>query len=134
MEIDGKEYKAGRLTSRQQLHVVRRIAPIVGKLVKVSVGMTEEKLKALPDEVVLDTVFRPIVEALSEMTEKDVDYVVDLCLGACSRREGDQWAPVLHPENKRMMYDDIELPQMLQLCAMVIQGNLGRFLPGQLRV
>lgn len=126
-EIAGVKYRVGRLDARKQFHVARRLTPVMGALVAALKGGEGE----LSGENVLSALV-PMSEAVATMADADADYVITTCLGACERESvvhGAGWSPVSAP-NGRLMFDDIALPQMLQLVAAVIQENLAPFFPG----
>ncbi|PXV60885.1 hypothetical protein SAMN04487785_11321 [Dyella jiangningensis] len=118
-EISGQTYQSGRLNARQQFHVARRLAPVLGGLADASAAGAESFSKFL----------QPIAEAISGMSDGDCDYVLDTCLSVVRRQQGPSWAPVMS-SSKAMMFDDIDMSVMLQLASKVIQENLGNFFPG----
>jgi hypothetical protein len=72
----------------------------------------------------------PLTDALSGMSDEDVDYVLDVCLGVCQRLQPNgQGAPVI-ARGGGLMFEDIDMGQMMQLAVKVIQENLGGFFPG----
>lgn len=133
VKIGEHDYRIGRLNPRKQLHLVRRLAPVIGGLVKEARGKSAADLAKAEEGEILLMMFGPIADALSQMKEADVDYVIDLCLDVVSRKEGEQWQPVVNPTTRGMQYADIDMPELVQLCGQVVAANLGNFLPGQLR-
>ena len=118
LEVGGKRYRIGRLDAKKQFHVARRLGPILAGLGE-SAGKSADTLPAQ---------IAPIAGALSKMSDEDVDYVLDACLGVCHRVESiGQYAPVM--ARGGMMFSDIDMGQMVQLAVAVIQGNLRSFFP-----
>lgn len=118
VEVGGQKYRIGRIDARKQFHVARRLAPLLA-------GMT-----GVPDRSAGFAAFLgPLTDALSGMTDSDVDYVLDACLGVCQRIQ-----PNGHPAavmtRSGMMFDDIDMGQMIQLAVQVIQQNIGGFFDG----
>ena len=97
----------------------RRIAPLLAGLGDV----LKEDAKGF------SKIISPIAEALSRMSDDDTDYVIDACLLVVQRKQGETWQSVV-ARNGSLMFDDIDLPAMLQLTVAVIQQNLGSFFPG----
>jgi hypothetical protein len=114
------EYMAAPLDTFKQLHIVRRLAPILGTLLVVN----KQLLK--PEDA-----FAPLVEGLARMSDDDCDFVLHNCLAVCQRQvQGSTtWGPIFNMGAKRMMYDDIKLAQMLEIAYHVLQENLADFMP-----
>lgn len=117
-EIGGQQYRIGRLDAKKQFHVARRLAPLLAGLG----GALQAESKEFVQLVA------PIADALSKMSDEDTDYVIDTCLAVVQRRQNNQWASVV-VRNGGLMFQDIDMAQMLQLTVAVIQGNLGNFFP-----
>jgi Phage tail assembly chaperone protein, TAC len=139
LEIKGETYRTGRLNAFQQFHVARKLAPAVFAL-----GKSAGKLKPLVEAMQkknetgsfegLDTIIelvQPMVEALGEMKEEDVDYVLKTCMTVCERKQGAAWARTVSA-NGRFMFEDVELPELIQLTVAVVRENLANFFTGPL--
>lgn len=119
VEIGGQKYRIGRIDARKQFHVARRLAPLLA-------GMTGIPYKASGFAGFIG----PLTDALSGMSDEDVDYVIDVCLGVCQRLQPNgQGAPVI-ARGGGLMFEDIDMGQMVQLAVKVIQQNLSGFFPG----
>lgn len=119
-QINGNTYRIGKLDARTQFHVARRLAPLLA-----GIGKTLNQPKNKDD---LFSTFGPLADALSSMSDEDTDYVLDKCLSVVHRAQGNQFAPVM-TTNGRMMFDDIDLPSMMQLAVTVVRENIGGFFP-----
>lgn len=119
VEVGGQKYRIGRIDARKQFHVARRLAPLLA-------GMSGLTGKSVGFEAFIG----PLTDALSGMSDEDVDYVLDVCLGVCQRLQlNGQGAPVI-ARGGGLMFEDIDMGQMIQLAVKVIQDNLGSFFPG----
>ncbi|MBB3004360.1 hypothetical protein FHX57_006742 [Paraburkholderia tropica] len=119
VEVGGQKYRIGRIDARKQFHVARRLAPLLA-------GMSSVADKSAGFAAFLG----PLTDALSGMSDDDVDYVLDVCLGVCQRMQPNgQGAPVI-ARGGGLMFEDIDMGQMIQLAVKVIQENLGGFFPG----
>jgi hypothetical protein len=118
-EIAGVSYRIDKLDAMKQFHVARRLAPVMGKLAG-NIGADKD--------ADLFAMLGPVSEAVAEMRDEDANYVISTCLSVCSRPNphGTGFSPVAAP-NGRIMFQDVELPQMLQLVWAVIEENLGGF-------
>jgi len=117
-EINGQQYRSGKLNARQQFHVARRLAPVLGGLATASQGKTDN----------FATFLQPIADAIAGMSDADCDYVLDNCLAIVQRQQGSSWANIF--VNKAQMFDDIDMGVMLQIASKVITENLGGFFQG----
>lgn len=138
--IGGHEYSIGRLNALDQLHVSRKIAPIIPNilpiLTEVASGEFSKTLELLESDegenVALDGLdplakaLEPFMEAIAKIPEDDVDYVVHKCLSVVKR--GD--AAVCR--NNSIMFDDLDMSHLLPLTVAVIRTNLGNFIQGLL--
>jgi hypothetical protein len=118
IEVSGNVYRIGRMDARKQFHVSRRLAPLLAGLGGAIAGKKED----------IASTFQPIAEALAQMSDEDTDYILDNCLAVVSRQQGNQFAPVM-ARGGNMMFEDIDLPTMMQLTITVIRENLGGFFP-----
>lgn len=150
-------YRTGKLDATKQFHVARRLAPVIFSLgksiseVKELAGLTkraeevaeavaqvdvaaatEAKAKEIAkDESSLGSLvqaFKPMADVIAKMSDEEVDYITGACLGVCERQQPGGWAKVRHI-NGRMMFEDMDMPTMLQLTITVIKENIGNFFP-----
>jgi hypothetical protein len=118
VEVGGQKYRIGRIDARKQFHVARRLAPLLA-------GMS-----GVPDKTAGFAAFLgPLTDALSGMSDEDVDYVLDICLGVCQRIQSNGH-PAAVMVRGGLMFEDIDMGQMIQLAVKVIQENLGGFFLG----
>lgn len=111
MQIGGQEYQSGKLDAKRQFHVSRRLAPVFTAMTEVANG---------------DESMSPLLSAISKMSDEDCDYVINACLAVVKRRQNNGWSNVLNAQGG-LMFDDIDLPVMLQIVSQVIQENLSGF-------
>lgn len=124
--VDGQVYKIGRLNAFEQLHIMRRLAPVLPTLAGLVGEPGSDPLERL----------EPLTEAVSKMADSDVDYVIKGCLGAVERQQGPAWARVVTAPGKAgdqasrgLLFDDLSMSAMLQLVYHVLTENLGSFFP-----
>jgi hypothetical protein len=130
-ELNGQTYRIGRLNAFQQLHVSRKIGPLIPKLVPAFVALSSDK-DAFADMGKLSEIAAPFAEAFAEMPDEVVEYVVGTCLGIVQRKQGSAWAPVWSSQGACLMFDDVDLTTILPLVVRVITDNLGPFISGLL--
>lgn len=139
IELSGTQYSISRLTAKQQFHVSRRIAPIIPPLIPVFVKLSKTQggaagaMGALTSNLEgFGEVLQPFADALAAMNDADADYVIDNCLTAVQRRQDSGWARVVSPEQKTLMFQDMDMAVILPLVVQVIVANLGPFIQGLL--
>lgn len=71
----------------------------------------------------------PISHALRDMPDQDFEYVCKLALRTCMRYNGSTWAKVTDSTGN-LMFDDINLMEMLQLVFYTLKDNLENFTQG----
>lgn len=118
VEVGGQKYRIGRIDARKQFHVARRLAPLLAGM---SAGGQGEGFAAF---------IGPLTDALSGMSDEDVDYVLDVCLGVCQRIQSNGQGALVIARGGSLMFEDMDMGQMIQLAVKVIQQNLGGFFPG----
>lgn len=116
-EIAGQTYRAGKLDAFRQFHVFRRLTPVLGSMGGLN-RAAENPMEALA----------PVAQAIAGLSDADCEYVLGTCLGVVQRRQGTTWANVWNASAKRPMFDDIDLPAMLQIAVRVAEENFGGFL------
>lgn len=136
--INGHEYTIGRLNALDQLHVSRKIAPIVPTIMpiisEVAKGDLDETLKAIEAgddaEIAelepLTEALMPLMEAFANMPEDDVNYITYKCLSVVKRNGA------VVCRGQTIMFDDMEMGQILPLIVAVVRTNLGNFIQGLL--
>ncbi len=128
-EVGGIKYRSSKLNAFDQLHVFRKLAPIIG-----AAGSLVEALRPREGAGLLDVridALMPLITAVAEMPEDDLNYVLKKCLSVVSRSQstvaGEAWANVWSAGADRPMFDDIDAMQMIQVALAVIQDNLANF-------
>lgn len=117
--INSEAYRVGKMSAFTQLHVARRLAPMLGAIAKL-----KDKDPERDKEILLEG----LGEALSALRDEDVEYVINACLEAAERKiEGGGWAKVRL--GGTTMYE-LGLPAMLRIAYQVITHNLSGFFAG----
>lgn len=149
IKIGQHDYTVGRLNALDQLHVSRKIAPIVPKIMPILTELAKGDLAKLFDKIEssnkdqdaaellqqldesdldgldgLSDALSPLMGVFSEMNEDDVNYLIHKCLSVV-RRGGS-----LVSRNGAIMFDDMDLNQILPLVIASIRLNLGNFIQG----
>ena len=123
-------YSIGRLSAMQQLHVSRRIAPIIPALLPVFMRLRGNAIGADLDG--LAEALQPLADGLAALKDEDAEYVVGNCMSAVQRQQATGWARTWAIEQKRFMFEDMDMGVILPLVVQVIVANLGPFIQGLL--
>jgi hypothetical protein len=119
-ELNGINYKIGKLDALSQFHIVRRLAPILSELAPNINGKQTNELGALT----------AIAGAISKLTDADANYVIFGLLKVVSRQQpqGLGYAQVAVGES--LMFEDIDMGNMMKLVWQVLTHNLSGFFAG----
>lgn len=132
--IGERSFRAERLEPITAFHVARRIAPLLGSIGEAAETEVATEDAAAPkstdagDLTAILSVFRPISKAMAEMSDADVNYIIDACTRVVKtdRGEGRGWTPI-GPMGSQ--FDWIDWPTLLRITFNVIQENVMNFLP-----
>lgn len=128
-DINNQSYRSNRLDAFAQLHVSRKLAPILPKLMPVLSKLSSAK--ALTDNLEqMAELMTPLAEAFAIMPKDDVDMIITSCMSVVHRKQNTAWSPVMR--NGVVMFDDIDLSTMLPMVVNVIRDSLGNFISGLL--
>lgn len=124
-ELAGHTYKVGRLDAMTQLHVVRRLAPILTTLRSVA----EEGVVGADGQ---EAALQRAVEAIGAVTDGSLEYVIARCMERVQRKiEGDRgWAPAWNRQAGKPQFDDIGGFHLLTIASRVVMNELGPFFDG----
>ncbi len=125
--INGIEYQIGKLGPFEQLHVGRKLAPLLAHTIPALMQFSEKGERPNFEMVLFSAAAIPIADVLCKMDKEDVDFVVTECVSVCQRHQKKNWAKVM--VNGNLMFQDIEVDTLLSLTQAVIEVSLGRFFP-----
>lgn len=107
-------YHLGKVEVRTQLQLVWRFGTRIAMYV--DMRKTENNLAH----------FLPLFMTLSMLPQEASDYIVETCLGAVQRKDGQGWAKLL-ASNGTIMYSDLGVEEIHTLVDKVLEHNLGSF-------
>ncbi|OYW34860.1 MAG: hypothetical protein B7Z41_00825 [Rhizobiales bacterium 12-66-7] len=129
-KVGAHNYRSSKLDAFKQLHVARRIAPVLGELapaMKALMGAASGKKAGVPLDAI--SAVLPLTKAIAAMPEEDCNYVLAACLSVVEREVGNVgWQRVWNQQAQALQYQDIEAPEMIMLAANVIGENLSNFM------
>lgn len=127
LTLGDRVYRIGKLNAMQQFHLVRRLGPVL-VVAGVTLDMLRKGMKIDLGDIV--AMAGPVMDIMSKMPDDEAEYLVFLCLGCCQIKQGNAFAPMMTPDGKKLMFADIEMPEMLRVVIEVLKDNLGNFLKG----
>jgi hypothetical protein len=129
-ELDGYEYRIGKLSAFDQFHLSRKIAPLIPPLIPVFLELS--KSGSLNDNFIqLPALLQPFADGLASMTDTAAEAVLNTCLSVVFRKSGDTWIKIWHKDKKIFMFEDLDSMQStIPLVVRVIQDSLGPFIKG----
>lgn len=127
--INNVTYDIGKMPVRTQLHVLRKIGPLLAKLDKLPGIFMLAKQSSMTKEETAFLVFQsigPVMTALSDLPQEDVDFVMDQCLLVTQRKDATtgKFATVF---TGAMMMFPLELPELMKLVFEVLKHNYDNF-------
>ncbi len=131
--IDGHEYRADKLSAFQQLHLSRRVSPLIPPLIPVFLRLSKSAggFAALADQ--MGELLGPFTEGLAGMSDEAAESIFSTCLSVVKRKQGDNWAAVWNQSAKTVMFADLnDIGAMMPIVMRVIQDSLGPFIRGLL--
>ncbi len=111
-KVGDHDYMAQRMDAFTQLHVGRRIAPLLSH---VTTGGGS---------------FSAIATALSKAPQEDVDFVIRSAIKMVKRKSGTEWAPVYNTNAGMMVFDDITGLQLLEIVSLAVKDDIAPFFSG----
>lgn len=130
-EIGSRKFKLSKINAMKQFHIVRRIAPILGELapnlvqisktVKDSGTTEDDRLEQIAQFVA------PVMLGLSKLTDADANLVLMGLLSSVEMKQEatGNWSRVAVDGN--LMFDDLELPLLLQAAGRAFMFNMAGF-------
>jgi len=129
--VGNQQYLIGRLNARQQLHVVKRLAPVLQGLLPIWVMMQQSDRGEITVHEMGMHAATVISQTIGAMSDEASDYVLDMCLGVVKfRGPAGNWAPLKVGNNGsgQVMLDAADdLAVQMRLLWEVLYENLQNF-------
>ena len=106
-QVNNETYAVNRLPANVKFHLSRKAFP----LFKAMRQAAFENAGKDPKEITY-AMFESMAEAWSVMSEQDANFILDTCLAAVQRKQGDNWAKLTN--NKSLMFEDAGSPEIMQ--------------------
>ncbi|CAI0906506.1 phage tail assembly chaperone [Serratia quinivorans] len=126
-EIKGLKYRAAKLSVFEQLKVSRKLLPLLSGLLGEIKVLRKLKTGQITIEDALKVALPVIAQTLADLSDDDSNAIIHPCLAVVSRQTGTAYTAIF--TSGQLMFDDIDLMDMLQIVARVVGDSLGNFLP-----
>lgn len=113
--IGSRTFRSTKMDPFKQIHVIRRMGslfPSVAGAVRV------------PDKMLAAGY---IGAALGRLSDDDANFILNSCLATCQLKQGTMWASVVDA-NGTLMFQDMQLPEILELVWKVLEDNFRPFI------
>ena len=131
VEVNGQAYLITKLSARQQLQIVKRLAPVLQGLLPLwAMVQQQETGQMAPSELAFHAAVA-LSNTISSLSDQDTDFVLDMCLGAVRYKgPGGTWAPLRAGNNGsgQVMLDAADdLATQMRLLWEVLYDNMRNF-------
>lgn len=123
-------YMTGKLNAFEQFHCARRVAPLLAAMGITALQIAKHTAQPgaqAPGTDDFGEMLPMVFDQIARMPQADVDYILQTCLASCKRQQGAGWALLL--VQGRLMFEDVGMPDMVQLVLATLKENLGSFFP-----
>lgn len=131
-EAGGHQYRSNKLPLMTQYLVAKRLLPALSEFSPLMKSVSEAKRLADASGEALPfnswDMLGPVGNALSKINDEDSKYVINSCLEATDRFERGAWGKIRTPQGV-MMFNDLELPELVQIVSQVLGMHLASFFP-----
>ena len=144
IEINGNTYRINRLPAMQSMHIDRKLArvlprllPLLLALLKTQGGAPEDgesghaadpMAMLSMDTTMLAEAAQPLADALADMPNDDMEYVVNTLMSQVMMKQGNSWASAWSADTGDTMFDGtVTKPVIWQLVLAGLKLNLAGF-------
>ncbi|MFC0228681.1 phage tail assembly chaperone [Serratia aquatilis] len=119
-ELKDNHYRVAKMDVFAQFRLSRKLLPML-------MGVIGDPKNIKNGGTSMETLLPKMAEVISSMSDEDCNAVIYPCLAVVSRQNGKTWSPVFSQDV--LMFDDIDMMDMLQIVGRVVGDALGSFLP-----
>lgn len=131
--IGADEFRHGTLNAVEEFHCVRRIAPLVrttGSLISILAAKPDDETGEAGKIASLVEGAAPLLQAFSQMTEADADYVITRCMSVTEARQDGEWMPVWDAEAQAPALPHLRMDHVLRISYEVVREAVTVFFSG----
>lgn len=129
-QINGVNYRLSKVNAMKQFHLVRKLGPLLGELMPVLKNLgniiQKEELKESDKFEAIAEIATPLFVGLSKLSDKDSEFIINGLLSTVEMQQENNYFAFLATD-KGLMFQNIELPTMLQVAGRALMYNIGNF-------
>lgn len=133
-DIGDVAYQSRRLPAMTELHVTRRLAPVINGMLpqmlaavaKGGGGAISVQAMDLKEASSIATAF---VDFIAKMPDADANFVIAECCMVTERKQGEAWSKIWTRGAPRPQFDDIRFPAMAMIVFNVVKEAVVDFMP-----
>lgn len=119
--VGGKNFRADKMDCFKQFHVLRKAGPLYPSVVGA--------LKIKDQDLMLAVGY--VAAAFARLSDDEANFIMNACLSTCAMKQGSVWSPIMSPSGA-LMFQDLALPEILEIVWKVLEYNFGPFIQGLL--
>ena len=129
--VGTQEFQLNKIDTFKQFHIARRIAPILGDMLPAMKDLAASKkgIDDLPEDQKFDQLAKmadPILKGLAKLNDEDANKVLLGLLSSIEvKQQSGNWSKVA--TESRIMFEDIDLPTLLNAAGRAFMFNLSGF-------
>ena len=133
-ELDGRKFRVKKLSAFEQLHLSRKVAPLLPPLAPLLMEMGRREKTSPPSDGVLAfaELAGPFAEALADMKDQHAEQIFTVTLTSVEVQTSEAqnvWMPLWIPGSKIASEKDLnDAAKLLPIVVRVIIHNLGNFM------
>lgn len=130
-EIKGQQFRAAKLNAFAQQDVAVALAPVLSGLVPLLKDVMSGNGKSLTDDKsrLFDEIIPLVVKAVSQLSKEGRAEINHTCLSVVTRQQGQTWSKIYEPNQRVMLFDDLNGLDLVKIVGSVVQDSLGDFFP-----
>lgn len=130
-EIKGQQYRAAKLNAFAQQDVAVALAPVLSGLIPLFKDVMAGNGKSLTDDKsrLFDEIIPLVVNAITQLSKEGRSEINHTCLSVVTRQQGNLWSKIYEPNQRVMLFDDLNGLDLVKIVGSVVQDSLGDFFP-----
>ncbi|NIC28284.1 phage tail assembly chaperone [Serratia plymuthica] len=130
-EIKGQQYRAAKLNAFAQQDVAVALAPVLSGLIPLLKDVMAGNGKSLTDDKsrLFDEIIPLVVNAITQLSKEGRSEINHTCLSVVTRQQGNLWSKIYEPNQRVMLFDDLNGLDLVKIVGSVVQDSLGDFFP-----
>lgn len=126
----GHQYKCNKINAMKQFHIARRMVPVLNGLAPQipELAKMEKSRSSMDEDQLLEMTAKfltPIMDGMSKLSDADSEVVIHGLLASVEVNRHGAWSYM--SRDGRLVFEDIELPEMLYAAGRAFMFNMAGF-------